>query len=246
MNVADTAAHNRAATTLAVAGGFFLGRQSSPVAVPCRPVMYFSPQIGGLVAIGLAAGVLGGLLGVGGGILMIPALTFIFADKYGPNSFHVYNLAAISTSFVLAIPAAIRHTRAGAVIYPFLRSIVPLAVIGVVAGVLLSTMTGERAILSRFSAAVDSGFGQSHPGMDRQTRRALPLSEQPDAASLGPDRPAGGPAGRLHRRPVRRRGRDLGGAVAVTSAGDSRSQRHRDVDGDDHPGGAGGGSVDGV
>lgn len=102
-------------------------------------------QIGGLVAIGLAAGVLGGLLGVGGGILMIPALTFIFADKYGPNSFHVYNLAAISTSFVLAIPAAIRHTRAGAVIYPFLRSIVPLAVIGVVAGVLLSaTMTGER------------------------------------------------------------------------------------------------------
>jgi uncharacterized membrane protein YfcA len=102
-------------------------------------------QVVELALIGGAAGVLGGLLGIGGGILMIPALTFIFDDKYGPNSFHAYNLAAISTSFVLAIPAAIRHTKARAVIFPFLRSIVPLAVFGIVAGVLLSTtMTGER------------------------------------------------------------------------------------------------------
>jgi uncharacterized membrane protein YfcA len=105
-------------------------------------------QVLELVLIGTAAGVLGGLLGIGGGIVMIPALAFIFADDFGQNSFHAYNLAAISTSFLLAIPAAIRHARARAVVFPFLRSIVPLAIIGIVGGVLLSTtMTGERTRL---------------------------------------------------------------------------------------------------
>ena len=52
-----------------------------------------------LLGVGLLAGVLGGLLGVGGGIIMIPALIiFIGAETYGPNTFHAYKLAAISVS----------------------------------------------------------------------------------------------------------------------------------------------------
>jgi uncharacterized protein len=105
-------------------------------------------QIFELVLIGAAAGVLGGLLGIGGGIIMIPALTLIFADKFGPDSFHAYNLAAISTAFVLSIPAAIRYARAGVVVGPLLRSIIPLALLGIVAGVLVGAgMTGERTRL---------------------------------------------------------------------------------------------------
>ncbi len=101
-----------------------------------------------LLLIGVAAGTLGGLLGIGGGIIMIPALTFMYGDTFGRDSFHLYNLAAIGTAFLLAIPAAIRHTRAGAVVYPMLRSIVPLSLIGIIAGVLVgAAMTGERTRL---------------------------------------------------------------------------------------------------
>ena len=110
-----------------------------------HPAMF---QIFELVLIGAAAGILGGLLGIGGGIIMIPALTFIFADTYGPDSFHAYNLASISAAFVLAIPAAIRHLRSGVVITRLLGSVVPLALIGIIGGVLLGAcLTGERTRL---------------------------------------------------------------------------------------------------
>lgn len=100
-----------------------------------------------LLGVGLLAGVLGGMLGIGGGIVMIPAMVLILggAEAYGPNYFHVYKLAAISTSVVLSIPAAVRHHRARAIVYPLLPSVVPLAMVGVVLGVLISKqLTGAH------------------------------------------------------------------------------------------------------
>ena len=97
-----------------------------------------------LLAIGVLAGVAGGLLGVGGGIVMIPAMALLFGDPWGRDSFHAYNLASITTAIVLSIPAAIRHSREKAVIYRLLPGIVPLALLGVVGGVLLAgVLTGE-------------------------------------------------------------------------------------------------------
>lgn len=100
-------------------------------------------QVLSLLAIGAVAGVAGGLLGVGGGIVMIPALTFLLGDMYGQDSFHAYNTASITTAVVLSIPAVIRHTRAKAVVYSMLPGILPLALVGVVGGVLLGAcLTG--------------------------------------------------------------------------------------------------------
>lgn len=98
-----------------------------------------------LLAIGAVAGVAGGLLGVGGGIVMIPALALLLGDAYGQDSFHAYNTASIATAFVLSIPAVIRHTRAKAVVYSLLPGILPLALVGVVGGVLVGgCLTGEH------------------------------------------------------------------------------------------------------
>lgn len=96
-------------------------------------------QVTELAAVGLAAGVLGGLLGVGGGLVMIPAMALLLGDAFGPGSFHLYKLAAITTSVVLSIPATLRHLRARAIISAMLRSTLPLAVIGVAVGVALSS-----------------------------------------------------------------------------------------------------------
>ncbi|MGD8450417.1 MAG: sulfite exporter TauE/SafE family protein [Phycisphaerae bacterium] len=97
-----------------------------------------------LVLVGGAAGVLGGLLGIGGGIIMIPALAELLQDRFGPDSFHLYKLAAIATSIVLSIPAAIRHSRARAVVFRMLPGILPLAIVGVLVGVVgASYLSGE-------------------------------------------------------------------------------------------------------
>ncbi|TWT41033.1 Sulfite exporter TauE/SafE [Phycisphaerae bacterium RAS1] len=96
-------------------------------------------QLSELACVGLAAGLVGGLLGVGGGLVMIPAMALLLADAFGPGSFHLYKLAAIATSVVLSIPATLRHVRAGAIMPDMLRSTLPLAVIGVAAGVALAS-----------------------------------------------------------------------------------------------------------
>lgn len=98
-----------------------------------------------LMLVGLIAGVAGGMLGIGGGIVMIPALVLILGEHaYGENSFHVYKLAAITTSVVVAVPAAWRHLRAQAVVKRMIAPISAFAVLGVAVGVQLSgTMVGE-------------------------------------------------------------------------------------------------------
>jgi len=52
----------------------------------------------GYVALGLAVGILSGLLGIGGGILMVPALTLLWGMKM-----HI----AIGTSLAVMIPSAL-------------------------------------------------------------------------------------------------------------------------------------------
>lgn len=94
-------------------------------------------QILALLGIGVLAGVAGGLFGVGGGIIMIPALELLFADAYGPDSFHAYNLASITTAMVLSIPASVRQFRARAVVRSILPALTPAALVGVFGGVAL-------------------------------------------------------------------------------------------------------------
>lgn len=85
-----------------------------------------------LVPVGLIAGLLGGLLGVGGSVIMIPAMYMIF----GPDQ-HTHQAAAMIVNFFVAVPATLQHRRAGAVLWPILRGMIPLSLIGVVIGVYL-------------------------------------------------------------------------------------------------------------
>ncbi|MBN2448378.1 MAG: sulfite exporter TauE/SafE family protein [Phycisphaerae bacterium] len=104
-----------------------------------------------LLGIGLGAGLVGGMLGVGGGIVMIPAMWFVLGDqKFGPESFHLFKLGAIATSAVLSVPAIMRHRRAGAIVPSIARGMIPLALVGVLLGVALSSLfVREQTLLLR-------------------------------------------------------------------------------------------------
>jgi uncharacterized membrane protein YfcA len=102
-------------------------------------------QLAALLLIGGGAGVLGGLLGIGGGLVMIPAMVLVFGDQlYGDNSFHLFKLAALATAVVLSIPAVWQHARARAVVPRLVRAIIPLGLIGVVLGVGLGRLFADE------------------------------------------------------------------------------------------------------
>ncbi len=88
-----------------------------------------------LVIIGLGAGLLGGMLGVGGSIIIIPAMT----EVLGPDQ-HLYQAAAMIVNFFVVVPAVYQHRRAGAINRTTVARLVPLAVLAVVVGVGVSEL----------------------------------------------------------------------------------------------------------
>jgi uncharacterized protein len=100
----------------------------------------------GLLALGFAAGMAGGLLGVGGGILFVPALV-IFA--------HESQLEAVATSLVaIVLVAVVGAWRQHAYGNLRLREGVIIGVLsplGVLIGVLLANAVPERALELSFA-----------------------------------------------------------------------------------------------
>jgi uncharacterized protein len=98
-------------------------------------------DVTGLVVLGFAAGMAGGLLGVGGGVLFVPALV-VFADES--------QLGAAATSLVavtvMAVVGTARQRRYGNIRLRDGLVIGALAPVGVIAGVVLANTLPERAL----------------------------------------------------------------------------------------------------
>ena len=86
-----------------------------------------------LAGLGLGVGTLGGMLGVGGSTLLLPALAIVF----GPNQ-HVYQAAAMLVNLAIAVPATLRHRGAGAIMPRVVRWMLPASVLGILVGVAAS------------------------------------------------------------------------------------------------------------
>jgi uncharacterized membrane protein YfcA len=93
-----------------------------------------------LIVVGFAAGTLGGLLGIGGSIVMIPVLTLLFHHDQ-----HVSQAAAMIVNVFVATPALLRHRRAEAVDWVVVRRMIPAGTVLILVGVELSNLLdGER------------------------------------------------------------------------------------------------------
>ena len=104
-------------------------------------------DVTGLLVLGFAAGMAGGLLGVGGGILFVPALA-VFA--------HLSQLEAIATSLVAIVLVAVvgtaRQRDYGNVRLRDGLVIGVLSPLGVLAGLLVANAVPERALELGFAA----------------------------------------------------------------------------------------------
>ena len=99
------------------------------------------------MAFGLFGGMIGGLLGIGGSVGIIPLATiFITPDK------QQLQCAAMLCNVAVASTAYRRYRKAGKIEWTFARRIVPAAIIAVLAGVAASTVIDASSFRVMFAA----------------------------------------------------------------------------------------------
>lgn len=115
--------------------------------------MLWTPWIFAYLAIGLCAGFVAGLLGIGGGALLVPLLAMLFEAQNFPAD-HVLHLAlgtSMAAIIFTAISSARAHDKHGAVLWPVVVRIVPGILLGTVLGTLLAARISTRALAVFFA-----------------------------------------------------------------------------------------------
>ena len=142
------------------------------------------PMIVLLVAIGAFAGVIAGMLGVGGGIILVPAFYYTFAGLGygGPDLMQVCLATSLATIIVTSTRSVLAHNRKGAVDWAILRGWAPGIAIGSVLGVLAVSQLRTPALQAIFGClalvvAFYLGLGRSDwrlgPAMPKGAGRAV-------------------------------------------------------------------------
>ncbi len=114
--------------------------------------MLLAQMLGLLLVIGALAGVLAGLLGVGGGIVLVPAFFYAFQTLGygGPQLMQLCLATSLATIIVTSIRSVLAHNKKGAVDWDILRGWGPGIAIGAVFGVLVASALRTEALQALF------------------------------------------------------------------------------------------------
>ena len=128
------------------------------------------------IALGCFVGFLAGLLGIGGGMTMVPLLTLAFAHQ-GFASEHVVHMA-IATGIAATIPTSLSSLRAhhahGAVLWPVFRILVPGIALGSLVGPQIVKGISGGVLAGIFGVVVTLAATQMLIDHRPQTARDLP------------------------------------------------------------------------
>ena len=106
--------------------------------------------------VGLVAGCVGGLAGLGGSIIMLPALAVFwgYQDEDLKNEHHIYMAAAMCVNVVVALSSSVLHAKKKAARADLLRILIPSMGVGMIIGVLLSKYSAGKWSLWAFAAFI--------------------------------------------------------------------------------------------
>lgn len=109
-----------------------------------------------LIVLGLVSGFMAGLLGIGGGIVLVPGIYFLFKTLGYPESVLMH--VAVGTSLAIIIPtgfsSARAHYKRGAVKFDLVKNIGPGIVLGVAAGTLIASILSGHELALLFAVAL--------------------------------------------------------------------------------------------
>lgn len=98
--------------------------------------------------VGGIAGFLSGLLGIGGGVIVVPAMTWVLAWAGTPQSMlmHIAAGTSLAAMIITAIAAAWSHHKRGNVDWKMWSYLLPATLIGAVLGVWLASLLNTRVL----------------------------------------------------------------------------------------------------
>jgi uncharacterized membrane protein YfcA len=139
--------------------------------------MNLEPQlIVELLALGLCAGFLAGLLGIGGGMVMVPFMTFIITAKGFPAEYAVKMAVATSLATICftSLTSVRAHHQRGAVLWPVVRLLAPGILVGSLLGAQLAVAMSGKLLSVLFATFV--AFSATQMFIDRKPKpsRMLP------------------------------------------------------------------------
>lgn len=109
-----------------------------------------------LIFLGLASGFMAGLLGIGGGIILVPGIYFLFKTLGYSESVLMH--LAVGTSLAVIIPtgfsSARAHFKRGAVKFDLVKNIGPGIVLGVAAGTVVASILSGNELTLLFAIAL--------------------------------------------------------------------------------------------
>ncbi|MGZ8137339.1 MAG: sulfite exporter TauE/SafE family protein [Methylococcaceae bacterium] len=128
------------------------------------------------LVLGLVAGLLAGLFGIGGGLVIVPVLAFIFTAQGFPvdSALLMAVATSLATIIMTAISSVIAHHRLGAVLWSKVFRLSPMIMVGAVAGAVIAkhiSADALRTILVVFLLYVGIQMGlqvKPKPGLVKQ------------------------------------------------------------------------------
>lgn len=120
-----------------------------------------------LLLLGMVAGTLAGLLGVGGGVIIVPVLAWIFLAYPEIPSEHLMHIVlgtSLATIVFTSMSSIWAHHQRGAIYWPVVRQLTPGLVIGAICGVVIAGYLSSNTLRIVFSIfllliAAQLGFG---------------------------------------------------------------------------------------
>lgn len=129
-----------------------------------------------LALLGLSTGFLAGLLGIGGGMLMVPFVTFILTTHGYPAEYTVKIAVATSLATICftSLSSVRAHQRRGAVLWPIVRLLAPGILLGSLIGAQLAVALPGKVLSILFAVFV--AFSATQMFLDRKPKpnRTMP------------------------------------------------------------------------
>ena len=149
-------------------------------------MMFLEPQlIVELALMGICAGFLAGLLGIGGGMIMVPFMTIILEAKGFPADYVVKMAVATSLATICftSLSSVRAHHKRGAVLWPVARVLAPGILVGSLVGAQIAVALPTKILSVVFSLFI--AFSATQMFLDRKPKPTRTLPGTPGMFGMG-------------------------------------------------------------
>jgi len=135
--------------------------------------------------IGVLAGFSAGYLGIGGGLIMVPALAWLFSQDPATAAYAVHMAVAtsLSTMLITSMSSIIAHHRRKAILWPLAKDMTPGLLAGAVAGAFLAVSLSTDLLAGAF--AIYAAIAGLHLLSGREAKSHVKLPGRPGRSLAG-------------------------------------------------------------